>query len=74
MEANIPYDQFVEELLTATGENATREGATSFNGATNFLSGKLADGGLQAAAKTAQIFLECKCNVLNAITIHLIVE
>lgn len=56
-EVNIPYDQFVEELLTATGENATREGATSFNGATNFLSGKLADGGLQATAKTAQIFL-----------------
>lgn len=56
-EANIPYDQFVEELLTATGENATREEATSFNGATNFLSGKLADGGLQATAKTAQIFL-----------------
>ena len=56
-ESNIPYDQFVEELLTATGDNATREGATSFNGATNFLSGKLADGGLQATAKTAQIFL-----------------
>ena len=56
-ESNIPYDQFVEELLTATGDNATREEATSFNGATNFLSGKLADGGLQATAKTAQIFL-----------------
>ena len=56
-EANIPYDQFVEELLTATGDNAAREDATLFNGATNFLSGKLADGGLQATAKTAQIFL-----------------
>ena len=54
---NIPYDQFVEELLTATGDNAAREDATLFNGATNFLSGKLADGGLQATAKTAQIFL-----------------
>ena len=56
-EINIPYDQFVEELLTATGDNATREDASLFNGATNFLSGKLADGGLQATAKTAQIFL-----------------
>ena len=56
-EKNIPYDQFVEELLTATGDNAAREDATLFNGATNFLSGKLADGGLQATAKTAQIFL-----------------
>jgi len=55
--ANIPYDQFVEELLTATGGNTAREDATLFNGATNFLSGKLADGGLQATAKTAQIFL-----------------
>jgi len=54
---NIPYDRFVQELLTATGENADREGAENFNGATNFLSGKLADGGIQATAKTAQIFL-----------------
>lgn len=54
---NIPYDRFVEELLTATGENADREDAEHFNGATNFLSGKLADGGIQATAKTAQIFL-----------------
>jgi len=55
--ANVPYDRFVEELLTATGDNADREGAQQFNGATNFLSGKLADGGIQATAKTAQIFL-----------------
>ena len=55
--ANIPYDRFVEELLTATGDNADRDGVEQFNGATNFLSGKLADGALQATAKTAQIFL-----------------
>jgi hypothetical protein len=54
---NIPYDQFVWELLTATGDNADREGVVNFNGATNFLSGKLGDGGIQATAKTAQIFL-----------------
>jgi len=56
-EKNIPYDQFVSELLTATGDNADREDAERFNGATNFLSGKLADGGIQATARTAQIFL-----------------
>lgn len=55
--ANTPYDRFVGELLTATGENADKEEATNFNGATNFLSGKLAEGGIQATAKTAQIFL-----------------
>ena len=55
-ESNIPYDQFVEELLTATGDNATREESTLFNGATNFLSGKLADGGLQATAKTCLLY------------------
>ena len=55
--ANMPYDRFVEELLVATGDNADREGVERFNGATNFLSGKLADGGIQATAKTAQIFL-----------------
>jgi hypothetical protein len=56
-ESNVPYDQFVEELLTATGDNADRSEAVEFNGATNFLSGKLGDGALQATAKTAQIFL-----------------
>ncbi len=56
-ESNVPYDQFVEELLTATGDNADRGEAVEFNGATNFLSGKLGDGALQATAKTAQIFL-----------------
>ena len=56
-ESNLPYDQFVEELLTATGDNADRDEAVDFNGATNFLTGKLGDGALQATAKTAQIFL-----------------
>ena len=58
---NIPYDQFMEELVTATGVNANRKGVAGFNGATNFLSGKMADmgveNGVQATAKTAQIFL-----------------
>ncbi|MFV2068588.1 MAG: DUF1549 and DUF1553 domain-containing protein, partial [Pirellulales bacterium] len=52
---NGPYDQMVDQLITATG--STRPDSESFNGATNFLVGKLADGGIQATAKTAQIFL-----------------
>ena len=58
---NMPYDRFMEELVTATGANANRKGVPGFNGATNFLSGKMADmgveNGVQATAKTAQIFL-----------------
>jgi len=52
---NTPYDQFVTELVTATGSNAP--GSDGFNGAANFLSGKMAEGAVQAAAKTAQTFL-----------------
>ena len=54
---NIPYDRFMEELVTATGSNTNKEGVENFNGATNFLSGKMEEGGVQATAKTAQIFL-----------------
>ncbi len=54
---NIPYDRFMEELVTATGANTYKDGVEGFNGATNFLSGKMEEGGVQATAKTAQIFL-----------------
>jgi hypothetical protein len=58
---NIPYDRFMEELVTASGVNTNREDAEGFNGATNFLSGKMeemgVENGVQATAKTAQIFL-----------------
>ncbi|MEI7780462.1 MAG: DUF1549 domain-containing protein [Planctomycetota bacterium] len=54
---NMPYDRFMEELVTASGANANKDGVEGFNGATNFLSGKMEEGGVQAAAKTAQIFL-----------------
>jgi len=58
---NIPYDRFMEELVTATGANANRRDVEGFNGATNFLSGKMEDmgveNGVQATAKTAQVFL-----------------
>jgi len=58
---NIPYDQFMEELVTATGGNTNRKDLEGFNGAANFLSGKMVEmgveNGVQATAKTAQIFL-----------------
>jgi hypothetical protein len=54
---NIPYDRFMEELVTATGANTNKQGVDGFNGATNFLSGKLDEGGVQATARTAQVFL-----------------
>ena len=54
---NVPYDRFMEELVTAAGSNTNKEGIDNFNGATNFLSGKMEEGGVQATAKTAQIFL-----------------
>ncbi|HEX4143042.1 MAG TPA: DUF1549 domain-containing protein [Pirellulales bacterium] len=52
---NIPYDKLVFELISATGVN--RPGETGFNGFVNFLSGKLDENGIQATAKTSQIFL-----------------
>ncbi|MFM8734239.1 MAG: DUF1549 and DUF1553 domain-containing protein [Pirellulales bacterium] len=58
---NIPYDRFMEELVTATGVNANKKELEGFNGAANFLSGKMeemgVENGVQATAKTAQIFL-----------------
>jgi len=54
---NIQYDQFMEDLITASGANANRKEAEKFNGAANFLSGKMEENGVQATAKAAQIFL-----------------
>jgi hypothetical protein len=54
---NIPYDRFMEELVTATGANSNRKDVDGFNGAANFLSGKMQENGVQATAKTAQVFL-----------------
>ena len=53
--ANKPYNKMVYELIAATGSTKPKE--KDFNGATNFLSGKLAENGIQATAKTSQIFL-----------------
>lgn len=52
---NRPYHVMVRELVTATG--GARPAMDDYNGAVNFLVEKLDEGGVQAAAKTAQIFL-----------------
>jgi hypothetical protein len=52
---NKPYDQLAHELITATG--SCQPGDSDFNGAANFLADKMAEGGVQATAKTAEIFL-----------------
>ncbi len=52
---NQPYDHLVVELITATGSADPQE--KDHNGAVNFLVEKLDEGGIQATAKTAQIFL-----------------
>jgi hypothetical protein len=52
---NKPYDRLVYELITATG--STTPGEKDFNGATNYLIGKLEENAAQATAMTAKIFL-----------------
>ena len=53
--ANKPYDSMVHELLSATGDSAPD--AENFNGAVNFLCGKLEEKASQATAQTSRIFL-----------------
>ncbi len=52
---NKPYDQFVGELLTASGSN--RPGEPDFNGAVNYLLDNLQENATPATAKTARLFL-----------------
>lgn len=52
---NKPYDKMVYELVVAQGHTAP--GAKDFNGAANFLVGKLDEGAAQATAMTAKHFL-----------------
>ena len=52
---NRPLDRVAYELLTATGSN--KPGEEQFNGATNFLLAHADSRGVQASAKTAQVFL-----------------
>jgi hypothetical protein len=52
---NKPYDQFVHDLLTATGSN--QPGADDYNGAVSFVLQNLSDKAVPATAKTARVFL-----------------
>jgi hypothetical protein len=52
---NKPYNKMVYELISAKG--SSKPGEDNYNGAVNFLVGKMEDNGVQATAKTAQIFL-----------------
>ncbi|MBW3598601.1 MAG: DUF1549 domain-containing protein, partial [Planctomycetes bacterium] len=52
---NKPYDRMVHELVSATG--VTSPGAQDFNGAVNFLVGKLEEDAALATADTSKIFL-----------------
>ena len=52
---NRPFHYVVEELLTATGSVAP--GGENFNGAANYLSGKLGDGAVQATDSVSRVFL-----------------
>jgi hypothetical protein len=52
---NKPYHQMVKELVSAKGD--IKPGEDNYNGAVNFISPKMEDKGIQATAKTAQIFL-----------------
>jgi hypothetical protein len=50
-----PYDTMVQELVSAAGANSP--GAEGFNGAANFLIGKLEENAALATADTSKIFL-----------------
>ena len=52
---NKPYDSVVVDLVSANGSNTP--GEKDYNGAVNFLTGKMEENGVQATAKTAQIFM-----------------
>jgi hypothetical protein len=52
---NMPYDRLVYELVSANG--VSKPGEAGFNGFVNFLAGNLEENGVQATAKTSQIFL-----------------
>ena len=52
---NKPLDVMMHEIVTANG--SCRPGDEDFNGAANFLADKMAENGVQATAKTAQVFL-----------------
>ncbi len=52
---NKAYDELAKDVITATG--SCRPGDEDFNGAANFLADKMAEEGVQATARTSQVFL-----------------
>lgn len=52
---NKPYDKFVYDIVSASGN--TKPGEPDFNGATNFYVNKLLENATEATSKTAKIFL-----------------
>lgn len=54
--ANMPYDRFVYELVTAAGKNRSREGDEPVNGAVNWLL-RFADAPQDLAGTTSRVFL-----------------
>lgn len=52
---NRPLDQLIQEMLTATG--SVRPEDDDYNGAANYLADKMREQGIEATAKTSQIFL-----------------
>lgn len=52
---NRPADQLMTELVSATG--SVRPQDEDFNPAANYLADKMGEGGVQATAKTSQVFL-----------------
>ena len=52
---NKPYNEMARDLITAVG--SCRPTDADFNGAANFLADKMAENGVQATAKTSQVFL-----------------
>jgi len=52
---DVTYNQLVYDLVSAKG--VSRPGDEGFNGFVNFLAGNLTDDGVEATAKTSQIFL-----------------
>jgi hypothetical protein len=55
LQYNKSYDEMAKDLITATG--SCKPGDEDFNGAANFLADKMAEDGVQATARTSQIFL-----------------
>jgi len=55
LQRNTPYDKFVFDIISARG--VTKPGEDGFNGNVNFLIGNLEENGIEATARSSQIFL-----------------